>query len=341
MGGHALSSTSVRLNKKNFEVVAAECEAQLKRLYPGKRISVLGSYRSKADFGDCDILVECGDHYDPQVAAIALGAVEVVRNGPVTSIGLVVDPTVATHENNMFQVDLVAIDLLAFNFALGYFGAGDAGNLLGRLYHSAGLAFRHDGLYYYFRDLENSDYKFREILLTQKFDEALSFMDYDPKVFQAGFDTQEDIYAYVASSSFFNSDIFLLHNRNAKSRVRDKKRAMYMNFLEWCKAHPYLTAYSYPEDKDVWLPRIAEFFPHFTAEYNKALSDIAELRAVKQKFNGELVSQITGLKGKELGAVMKHFKESFVSAKELRAFVLNSNFEEIVARVKLAQTGIV
>ncbi len=98
--------------------------------------------------------------------------------------------------------------------------------------------------------------------------------------------------------------IYLLENRNAKSRIRDKKRLAYMGFLKWCEAHPDLPAFSYPNDKSAWLPRIAEHFPHFQAEYDQAVADLAELRAVKAKFNGEWVSKLTGLQGKELGGLM-------------------------------------
>lgn len=329
MGGNALSCTSVRLTKKNYERLAAECVAKLRSLYPGKRIEALGSYRDKADFGDCDILVDSGGHYDPYQAAAALDAVEVVRNGPVTSVGVIVRPEVPHREGNVFQVDLIKMEPEAFDFALGYFGRGDAGNLLGRLYHACGLAFRHDGLFYYFRDPENEDYKFREILLTRDFGKALTLMGYDPDCYARGFETREKIYEYVASSPFFNSAVFLLENRNARSRVRDKKRLMYMEFLKWCEARPELTAFQYPEDKKAWLPRIVEHFPQFEADYAQSLADLAELRAVKAKFNGEWVSQVTGLRGKELGFLMKRYKESFRSPAEQGAYVLAQRSDEL------------
>lgn len=330
MGGNALSHASVRLTKKNYERVAADCVSRLRALYPGKRVEALGSYRSKADFGDCDILVEGGSHYDPNAAAAALDAVEVVRNGPVTSIGVIVRPEVPEKDGNVFQVDLIKMEPEALDFALGYFGQGDAGNLLGRLFHACGLALRHDGLFYYLRE---GDYKFREIALTLRFDEALRFMGYDPEAYARGFDTQEDVYRYVASSAYFNPAIFLLENRNARARVRDRKRAMYMQFLKFCEAHPQLTAFQYPEDKKAWLPRIVQFFPGFQAQYDKALADLAELRAFRAKFNGEWVSRLTGLQGKELGALMKRFKESFGTPDEMHAFVLGHSQADIEVRV--------
>lgn len=337
MGGNALSLTSVRLTKKNYERIAADCVAKLQALHPQQRVQALGSYRTKADFGDCDILIEGGAQYDPYKAAAALDAVEVVRNGPVTSVGVIVRPEVPIKDGNVFQVDLIKIEPEAFDFASGYFGRGDAGNLLGRLYHACGLAFRHDGLFYYFREPENEDYKFREILLTRDLGCALTFMSYDPDIYVAGFDTKEEIYAYVASSEFFNPAIFLLNNRNAKSRIRDKKRQMYMEFLQWCEDRPELTSFEYPANKQEWLPRMVEFFPGFKAELDLAQADLAELQAAREKFNGEWVAQLTGLQGKELGGLMKRFKESFESAQDQRAFVLSSSPEAIEARVRQAQ----
>jgi hypothetical protein len=106
MGGNALSHTSVRLTKKNYERVAHAVVTQLKALYPNNRVYAIESYRAKADFGDLDVLVESVG-YDPQKAAEAIGGVEVVRNGPVTSVGLVVRPEVAVLDGNVFQVDLI------------------------------------------------------------------------------------------------------------------------------------------------------------------------------------------------------------------------------------------
>lgn len=55
MGGNALSQPSVRLTKSNYERLSADCVDKLRQCYPGKRVHALGAYRSKADFGDCDI----------------------------------------------------------------------------------------------------------------------------------------------------------------------------------------------------------------------------------------------------------------------------------------------
>ncbi|KVP96815.1 hypothetical protein WJ97_13120 [Burkholderia ubonensis] len=330
MGGNALSVTAVRLTKKNFERVSAQCIERLQACFPGHRVAVIPAYRAKADFGDCDILVTSAG-YDPNKAAAALDAVEVVRNGPVTSVGVVVRDELPPVDGNVFQVDLIAIGEDAFDYALGYFSFNDLGNLIGRTAHRAGLSHKHDGLWFYVRD---GDYKFREICLTRDYDVALRFLGYEPARFHAGFETLGDIFEFVSGSTFFNRDIFLLENRNAKSRIRDRKRRTYMEFLKWCEARPELPAYPYPDDKSAWLPRIAEHFPHFEAEYQQALKDMADQRAVKVRFNGEWVAKLTGLQGKDLGALMKNVKESFDSQEALHQFVLGSSEEQLAARVR-------
>jgi len=64
---------------------------------------------------------------------------------------------------------------------------------------------------------------------------------------------------------------------------------------------------------------------------------LAELRAVKAKFSGAWVSQITGLQGKDLGTLMRRFKESFASPEDQRAFVLENDIDAIEARVRQMQ----
>lgn len=334
MGGNALSVASVRLTRKNYARLAEDCEARLRSAFPGLRVEVVDTYRGKADFGDCDILVQKGAGWDVQRAADVLGAVEVVRNGPVTSLGLVVRESLGAVDGNVFQVDLIEIAEESFDFAAKYFGRGDAGNLLGRLFHACGLALRHDGLVYYVRD---GDYKFDEILLSRDFGQALAFMGHEPQPYADGFDSVEDIFRYVASSPFFNSDIFLLNNRNAKARTRDNKRPIYNEFLRWCEGRSDLPAFSYPKDKSVWRRRIAEYFPRFRVELDWALARLEEQRAVKAKFNGAWVSSITGLQGKDLGALMRSFKESFETPAEMHAFTLNSSQQEIGERVLALQ----
>lgn len=336
MGGNALSSPSIRLTKENYNRISGECLAKLQKHSPRRKATVIESYRSKPDFGDCDILVESGEHYCPWAAAKALGAVEVVRNGPVTSTGLPANPALGATAGNLFQVDLIAIDALSFDFAKGYFGFNDLGNLVGRTAHRMGLSHRHDGLWFFLRD---GDYKFREILLTRNYEEALEFLGYDITVYRQGFDTLEDIFKFVAASKYFNKDIFLLENRNAKSRIRDRKRTTYMAFLRYCQDSPELAQFEYPDSKDDWLPLIAQSFGHFEAALAQANKDLDRQRAVKAKFGGQWVSELTGLTGKDLGGLMQRFKQQFESPGALQDYVMATSESELSSVIQALAKG--
>lgn len=334
MGGNALSVPSVRLTRKNFERLNADLHRKLIAAYPQLKFATVESYRAKADFGDLDMLI--GDSgFNAREAALALGAVEVVTNGPVTSCGLLVDPTKDERDGNMFQVDFIKVAAAEYEYAKSYFAWNDLGNLVGRIAHKMGLAHKHDGLYFFVRE---GDYLFREILLTRDYDQALTAMGYCPERFARGFDTPLELFEYTASTRHFNVEIFLLDNRNAKSRVRDSKRKTYMDFLDWCEQAQWLPAYGFPNDKAEWLPHLFTHFPAFRGEYEKALHDLERSREVKAKFNGELVGSWTGLTGKELGMVMKRFREGFASQEALHHHVLQHSQEELKAQVLALST---
>ena len=337
MGGNALKShAAVRLTKHDYDRIAKRCLEVLQTLYPTGRFAAIEAYREKVDFGDLDIALTA-DGYDPAQAAAALDAVEVVRNSSVTSIGVVADPDGQEEQvADVFQVDLIQLEAAEFDYALKYFSFNDLGNLIGRTAHKAGLTHGHNGLWFYLRE---GDYLFRNILLTRDYATALTFLGYDPERFAQGFSNLEEIFQYVAGSEFFNRDIFLLENRNAQSRVRDRKRKTYTEFLKWCEARPDLPAYQYPTGKREWMPRIAAHFAHFQAEYDDAMAELERQRAVKARFNGQYVTDLTGLQGRELGILMKHFREAFADAAAMHTYILQTSADALATRVKaLART---
>ncbi len=335
MGGKALKNTTTqRLNKPDFDRVSQEVVRGLLERFPSARVEVIPAYASKADFGDLDVLTTSEDMQAhgggealAKFAVERFHATDLFKNGNVLSFDY---RESATTTEPGFQVDVITMPRAAFGFALNYFSFNDLGNLIGRTAHKQGASFGHDGLWYYFRD---GDYKFREVLLTMDFDLALRYLGYEPARFHQGFEDLQAIFEYVSGSEFFNRDIFLLENRNYQSRVRDRKRKTYTEFLQWCEARPALKAFTYPAEKATWLPRMFEWFPHFRGEFDRATYDLERQRQVKAKFNGETVSALTGLQDKTLGMLMKHFKDEFPEPGTLANFVLESSEDVLAQRV--------
>jgi hypothetical protein len=75
-------------------------------------------------------------------------------------------------------------------------------------------------------------------------------------------------------------------------------------------------------------------FPEFKQSYENAMVRWERELKMKGKFNGQMVGQITGLNGKELGAFIKDFKAQFGSDSSFKDWVLDSNSDAIEAKVK-------
>jgi len=331
MGGNALKNiTETRRYSSDeyFAVVPEVTNIVRKVVGPAARIAVIPAYRSKPDFGDMDVLVEMIDGGPKDFRGRLLEAFkapDMYANGSVYSIPL-----------RDLQVDLILSSPEKFDFSHNYFSWNDTGNLVGRTAHKQGLIFGHDGLRFPVRD---GDYQFRELVVTRDFGKALVFLGYDAKRFQKGFDGLQDIFEYVASSKFFNRDIFLLENRNAISRIRDSKRKTYMEFLKWCEVRTDLPSFDYPKDKSVWITHICDQFPGFKIELDKAVADLAVQRTVKAKFNGAYVKDLTGLDGQALGQLMQGFRNSFPDPASMQTFILGSTEQALRDRVLVTQSG--
>ncbi|WP_457824345.1 hypothetical protein, partial [Staphylococcus aureus] len=61
-----------------------------------------------------------------------------------------------------------------------------------------------------------------------------------------GFRNLLDIFQFVVSSPYANLDIYLLENRNHKSRIRDSKRPTYNAFLDWLEQQTDATIPAFP-----------------------------------------------------------------------------------------------
>jgi hypothetical protein len=337
MGGKALSVASLRLPAARYHQVAAEIAERLVDLVVG-RVRVIPAYNQKPDFGDIDVIVESTPQYDPYKIAKALGCTEVVVNGDCASLGYPVDGWV-------FQLDLIKIPSISFEFAYCYFSYNDVGNLLGRIAHKAGLKFGHLGLFYPMRDRDEGTHLLGEPFVTRDFGAALKLLGYNPVTYMhcietgVGFDSLEEIFRFVVSSPFTNPDIYILDNRNHAAKMRDRKRPTYQKFLKWMQEQPEGALHRFPwapggstdrtYQKEAFLKMCFSLNPEFEKEYNQIMDLFDRRRSTKARFNGGLVSELTGLSGKELGGLMTWIKKQFETEGNLMDFVLTQNPDQI------------
>lgn len=322
MGGLALKHLNVqRIPAHQYVDLAAKVQQRFTTLF-GQRPDVVPSYAQKPDFGDCDMIVTSAEL--PELWREGLAAASSSRgwlsNGDVTSMEI---------EN--VQFDFINVPRHARDLAYVYFAYNDLGNLVGRIAHKIGFKYGHLGFQKVLRD---GDHVYAVVDTTLDVADVFDFLGYDYARWQQGFETLDDIFQFAASTKYFNPDIYLLHNRNAVSRVRDAKRKTYMEFLQWCENTTGLTRWPWHTDSDmkaddwsVHLARARERWPEFAKRVDEQVAEHAKYLDLKTRWNGDNVKLWTGLSGKPLGEFMAEMKNrpNFALAAEnvevLEAFV--------------------
>lgn len=294
MGGKSLVYTTTRRYlASEYHAFSKLVVSQLQPIFPSARITRLAAYSSKPDFGDLDLIIDDTSDRDTLLAhAEQLGITEVVQNGPVWSLGW-----------GDFQVDLIFVPPVSFDFARHYFAFNDLGNLIGIVARRLAFKLGQHGLLYPFAE---GDEFVEDIVVTRDFDQALHFLGYSSETYHRGFSSLSDIFCYATSSPFFSSEAYLPANRRNRDRVRDNKRPTYTAFLDHLsKRSPKEAPAIVPADH---LQRAVETFPDFALRLSDARgkrNDQLQRRRLKQQakksLNGKVVSDITGLSGPDLG----------------------------------------
>lgn len=329
MGGNALKSCTTR-RYAAYEYYALEKHAIdiLKSMFPKTHLAAISAYRLKESFGDMDIVVEPdnlpADWQEQVIDIFRLKPNMWFKNGNCFSFAY-----------KQLQIDLIVTPATEYQTSLNYFAFNDLGNLVGRIAHSMGLKLGHDGLSYNWR-IET--YQFRNVILLTDWKDILPVLGLSWETYDEGFDNIEDIFEYVVSSPFFNRDIFLLHNRNHTSRVRDTKRKTYMDFLDWIEGYQETsqqvinsTIRNRPEGKAAWLPYLFEHIEGFKETYTAVQAEWDAAVALKAKWNGKLAMEWTGLSGKELGNFMQYLKE--VQGERFAGIVRQGTEQELKSEV--------
>ena len=339
MGGNALQHPSCRLNKQELLGLIVNFNNEIgepfKPTSSGAPVfQPIPFYTSKDSFGDLDMVVMCGSRdWERLLDDLKKKYPDHSKNGNVFSFGVDVG------KDTNFQIDLIYVgeNFGERQMALTYFAFNDLGNLMGRIYHRAGFKYGHKGLLRVVRDEENSDHIIEEVLVTNEPREIFEFGGYDYDEFLDGFSTREDIFNYVASSPYFNRDIYLFENRNAKARMRDSKRVIYNEFLKWCSESDDLPEFQ-TEDKEEFrreqIQLALEKFPEFRVRYECSLKKLLKSKTINEKFNGNIVSEVTGLSGRDLGTFLREFKNKwsrddlFVLSKEAIMTMIKDAYSE-------------
>jgi hypothetical protein len=274
--------------------------------FPEFNLEAVKAYKQKPDFGDIDLVVTIDPSLDQrQLIRDRLQPSDEYNNGPFFSV-----------EYKGVQVDFIFMHESEATSALQYFHWNDLGNFIGRVARSLNFKYGHDGLSY---DKHFSDHYKISVTVSRDIQKILEFLGYDYEAWDIGFDTKEDIFEYAMNTPYFNATYFSLEEQAHNDRVRNRKRKMYQSMLEHIQAKgvegkPKLSQ----EEREAHFQRAITFFNNGfekKVEEEKAKYDLSV--KVKELFNGDIVSKLTGmfgkhsgLTGKELGQFIQKIKSS-------------------------------
>lgn len=313
MGGNVFKGQTRRYSKEEYFELVDDLEPLFRLIFT--KYKVCPAMKDKESFGDMDVVCVPRTPLDSNKLKFIFDTDFVSKNGSTWSLAY-----------KEFQLDLITSPESEYEFCKFYTGEGDRGNFIGKVAHQLGLKFGHDGLWMPVR--LSSDHVLGSVLLTDNPLVACKFLDVEVL---SGFDTITDMFESVAKSKYFNPESFRLENNNNIARVRDRKRPNYHLFLEWMDTLPKKDWFPRSKDRSVYFDLVFETFPHAKKEFEALLERKKMLDLAATKFNGNLVSEWTGLTGIDLGMLMRKLKETLVpsvvvtmSDEELKQFTMEN-----------------
>ncbi|KAF8517433.1 hypothetical protein BU17DRAFT_49889 [Hysterangium stoloniferum] len=344
MGGKAFldtmeGATFPRMDTQTYQRLKARHLGEIKRVY--RLVDSPREVPEKADHGDIDFIV-CSPIIEAdrsEVLKTATGATHSMKNGSSYNLAILLDGEDVSQA--YYQVDVNECENeVAWEQMLSFQSYGDLGMILGLLARANGLTLSLHGLKVW--DIpHSSEYQLGPFLVSASFPDILLFFGLDIKPWRDGFPTVHSIFQWVASSHWFDCR-FITDNPSRQHRRADRK--MYRGFLAWVheqrdalveqtsNAAGHNEADAVPSD-NAGVKGALIFFGK-TLEYDDIIAKERRRRDVKDKFNGHLVMEWTGLRGKQVKLLMDEVRKYLdavmmegLTREEIRQLVLKTKEE--------------
>lgn len=216
-----------------------------------------------------------------------------------------------------FQVDVTFHPLEYVRMAIDYSSWDDLGNIMGRVFHKMGLHFGHTGLSFWIRQglfdanvqWSDSDHIYHKTVLSTNMGDICEVGGFDYARWSEGFDTEKDAFDFVINSKYFNKELFALENLNHTNRTRNRKRGMYMRFVEYVAncdkvGIPFRSKHEYSLLMQCRYSQLQHSINNFRLVYEID-------KVIKEKVNGKLVMEWLNLSesdGPLLGKIMSEIR---------------------------------
>jgi len=318
MGGNALNFVTERKTTEQFNEIFSKIEPILIGL--GIDYFLTKSFRNKPTHGDMDILIKNDNLPKEKLLGIIIEQFNPTSLSPN-------DRTIS-FDYDQFQIDFILIDNDSWDIAKVWYSYDPFSNVVGKTCHKFRLKYGPNGLIFPFRGI--NDTLNDNIIISKDAKKIFEFLNYDYERFTQGFDDIEEIFDFIFTSKYFNSEVFQFDNLNRIDRKRNRRRKSYNEFLVYIADNNIDKNYQFLEDRDQYIQIINDFFPE-----SNLIGRIEELKendrintVIKEKFNGKLIMNIhPELKGKELGFYIEEFKKC---VENFERYILSWNEEDIM-----------
>lgn len=306
MGGTALGQTTRRLdifeyNIKVHELIKVLLDRRGVDMPHDFKVINPPSYESKESHGDIDLVLNY--QVFPEQIKDWFGDVKIAYNSHNPTLSFLYDGV---------QVDLIRSNPLDFELVAFYLSYNDLNALVGRVATWQGLNFGLQGLFAKIKHPDNPEIQ-KDIILSKSPRYAYEVLGYDYDRWLEGFKTQQEIFEFVVSSPYFDKSFFPFERNTSTRATRDKKRKMYVDFLEFLQTVP---------DKEV-MTLDYENLPEYKAQAPIVLSEILMIKKradVMRKFKDCVVANLQNTNPKAVNSAMQSIMN--------KALEKNPNFKD-------------
>lgn len=308
MGGNLLKGR--RISREEYDLLSKE----IIKLLSDFQLYLPHSVFEKDSFGDIDILLKDSNRtFACQRKLVSLGY-EIESTGNTFSFLY-----------KGVQIDILPCDKDTFDYFFNYYSWNDLGGLIGTLTKRLKLSSGFLGLYY--KHYEQNNY-IGSILVSLNYEDTLKLLKLDCDKYNQGFNNYEEMFEWLYESPYFDSKAFDLSSLNNKNRARNQKRKVYMLFLDWLQSKKLKNSFTDIKDIDGTLLLLKDTIPRFKHQYKVLKLEVIELSQYKDKFNGKIVKDLTGLTGLELSTFMKDFRDTYL--RQIISFMSPEDVQESI-----------
>jgi hypothetical protein len=316
MGGNLLKHWDLPDKRLNSEQYESASHFLLKKFSTDGKclIGIPFSIRNKESHGDLDMI--CSDLSENKLWKNMTFPKYIEKEfGYAPKI----NTNVISFPYNEFQIDVTFVEEQNFQTSINYCSWNDTSMLIGRIFHKMGLHFGHSGLSFWIRqglfdnniNWTDNDHIYEKFIISKNQEDILQLGGFDYNVWKSGFDTEEDAFQFVISGDYFDPSLFALENLNHINRVRNRKRGMYMRFVEYIADKGFSPKKTFLSKENYSLI-FQEKFPFLKEAINDYRFEYQKTKIINEKFNGRLIMEkFQEISGIQIGKLMNNIRKEY------------------------------